>query len=165
MDCSPPGSSVHGIIQARILEWIAVPFSRGSSWPRDWIHVFCIAGRFLTIWATKKLHLKIHKQINKPNFFIFYIHICLCWTKKLSWIVPWFLSFELANFMLSLHKCSNNPSEKIFLSFLLGETIDCSRRSVSITVLCSNYFSDYWENIMFSLLYKSLHSPCLEYCI
>ena len=39
MDCSPPGSSVHGILQARILEWVAMPFSRGSSWPRDRTHV------------------------------------------------------------------------------------------------------------------------------
>ena len=36
MDCSPPGSSVHGILQARILEWVAMPSSRGSSWPRNW---------------------------------------------------------------------------------------------------------------------------------
>ena len=43
MDQSPPGSSVHGILQARILEWVAMPFSRGSSQPRDWILVFCIA--------------------------------------------------------------------------------------------------------------------------
>ena len=39
MDCSPPGSSIHRILQARILEWVASPFSRGSSWPRDWIQV------------------------------------------------------------------------------------------------------------------------------
>ena len=39
MDCSPPGSSVHGIFQARILEWVATSFSRGSSWPRDETHV------------------------------------------------------------------------------------------------------------------------------
>ena len=52
MDCSPPGSSVHGILQARILEWPAIPFSRGSSWPRDQIQVSSIVGRFLTIWAT-----------------------------------------------------------------------------------------------------------------
>ena len=45
MDCSLPGSSVHGILQARILEWVAIPFSRGSSWPRDWTRVSCIAGR------------------------------------------------------------------------------------------------------------------------
>ena len=45
-DCSPPGSSVHGILQARIREWVAIPFSRESSQPRDWTWVFCIAGRF-----------------------------------------------------------------------------------------------------------------------
>ena len=54
MDCSPPGSSVHGILQARIMEWGAMPSSRGSSWPRDWTHVSYIIGRFFTIWATKK---------------------------------------------------------------------------------------------------------------
>ena len=48
MDCSPPGSSVHGISQSRILEWVAISFSRGSSWPRDWIWVSCIARGFFT---------------------------------------------------------------------------------------------------------------------
>ena len=51
MDCSPPGSSVHGILQSRILEWVATPSSRGSSWSRDWTHVFCgsfTGGRFFT---------------------------------------------------------------------------------------------------------------------
>ena len=47
MDCSPPGSSVHRILQARILEWVAIPFSRGSSPPRDQTWVSRIAGRFL----------------------------------------------------------------------------------------------------------------------
>ena len=55
MDCSPAGSSVHGILQTRILEWVAIPFSRGSSWPRDRIPVSCIAGRFCTILAIMKL--------------------------------------------------------------------------------------------------------------
>ena len=54
MDCSPPGSSVHGILQARILEWVAIPFSRGSSWPRDQTQVCCIAGGFFTVWATRE---------------------------------------------------------------------------------------------------------------
>ena len=49
LDCSLPGSSVYGISQARILEWVAIPFSRGSSQPRDGIWVSCIAGRFFTI--------------------------------------------------------------------------------------------------------------------
>ena len=57
MDCSPlSGSSVHGILQARILELVAFPFSRGSSWPRDWTLVSCIAGRFFTTWATREAH-------------------------------------------------------------------------------------------------------------
>ena len=49
MDCSLPDSSVHGILQARILEWVAVPFSRGSSQPRDQTQVSHIAGGFFTI--------------------------------------------------------------------------------------------------------------------
>ena len=49
MDCSPPGSSVHGILQARRLVWVAVSFSRGSSWPRDWTHVSpALDGGFFT---------------------------------------------------------------------------------------------------------------------
>ena len=54
MDCSLPGSSVHGILLARILEWVAVLFSRGSFWPRDWICGSCIAGKFFTVWATRE---------------------------------------------------------------------------------------------------------------
>ena len=49
MDCNPPGSSVHGILQARIGEWVAIAFSRGSSPPRDQTWVSCILGRFFTI--------------------------------------------------------------------------------------------------------------------
>ena len=49
MDCNPPGFSVHGNLQARILEWVAIPFSRGSSQTRDRTQVSGIAGRFFTI--------------------------------------------------------------------------------------------------------------------
>ena len=49
VDCSPPGSSVHGILQARILEWVTIPFSRGSSRLRNQTQVSCIAGGFFTI--------------------------------------------------------------------------------------------------------------------
>ena len=54
MDCSLPGYSVHGIFQARILEWVAIPFSRESSKPRDQTQVSCMAGRFFTIWVTRE---------------------------------------------------------------------------------------------------------------
>ena len=49
---SPSGSSVHEILQAGKLQWVAIPFSRGSSQPRDWTQVSCIASRFSTAWAT-----------------------------------------------------------------------------------------------------------------
>ena len=54
MDCSTPGSSIHGISQARVLEWLAISFPRGSSWARDRTGVSLIAGRRFTVWATRE---------------------------------------------------------------------------------------------------------------
>ena len=54
MDYSPPGCSVHGILQAGTLEGVAIPFCRGSSRPRDWAPVSCTARGFFTVWATRK---------------------------------------------------------------------------------------------------------------
>ena len=54
VNCSPAGFSVCEIFQARILEWGAIPFSRGPSRPRDWTRGSCIAGRFFTVWATRE---------------------------------------------------------------------------------------------------------------
>ena len=63
MHCSPPGFSVHDILQARILEWVAISFSRGSSQPRDWTQVSCIGGGFFTMWATREApHVIIHSS-------------------------------------------------------------------------------------------------------
>ena len=56
MDCSLPGSSGHGILQARILKWVAVPFSRGSSQPRDWTQVSHISSVFFTACATREAY-------------------------------------------------------------------------------------------------------------
>ena len=62
MDCSPPDSSVYGILQAGILKWITIPFSKGSSLPRDQTQASCTAGRFFTIWATREYYG--HDQIS-----------------------------------------------------------------------------------------------------
>ena len=51
MNCDPPGSSIHGISQARLLEWVAISCSKGSSWPRDWTHISCIGRWILYHWA------------------------------------------------------------------------------------------------------------------
>ena len=58
VDYSLPGSSVHEILQARILEWVAISFSRGSSQPRDWTQVSCIGGRHFNLWATREVKTK-----------------------------------------------------------------------------------------------------------
>ena len=75
MDCSPPGSSVHGILQARILEWVAIPFSRGISQPRDQIRVSRTAGRFFANRATREalLHLYINVQLHIIIYNITYL--------------------------------------------------------------------------------------------
>ena len=66
-DCNLPGSSVHGILQARILEWVAFPSSRGSSAPSDWTQVSHIAGRFFTIWSTREVYMGIVYFGNFPK--------------------------------------------------------------------------------------------------
>ena len=55
--CDPMDYRIHGILQARTLEWVPFPFSRGSSQPRDWTQVSHIAGRFCTSWATREAQL------------------------------------------------------------------------------------------------------------
>ena len=67
MDCSLSGSSILGIFQARVLEWIATFFSRGSSQPRNWTQVSLIAGRSFTTWATREATGDIHKQVLKEG--------------------------------------------------------------------------------------------------
>ena len=73
MDCSLPGSSARGILQARILEWVAIPFSRGSSQPWDQTQVFCIAGRFFTREAQYPTWYGLNKTNTKINIIV---HIC-----------------------------------------------------------------------------------------
>ena len=63
-DCSLPGSSVHGIFQARILEWVAVSFSRGSTQPKDWTRVSRIGGRRFNLWATREAQRGRYTQLN-----------------------------------------------------------------------------------------------------
>ena len=82
MNCSLPGSSVHGILQARILEWVAI-FSSGRSFqPRDWTQVSCIAGRLFTIWATREAPLRPHPCLSLEEKMATHSSI-------LAWRIPW----------------------------------------------------------------------------
>ena len=86
MDCSPPGSSVHRVFQAWILERVAIPFSRGSSWPRDWTQLSCIAGRFFNIWAAwaRKPNPKMDALGSRKSWpHPYHIHCPLFLTEKL----------------------------------------------------------------------------------
>ena len=71
MDCNPPGSSVHGIFQARVLEWIAISFSRGSFCPRDQTHISCVAGRFFTAEPLRKPTVDYYSAIKKNEIMPF----------------------------------------------------------------------------------------------
>ena len=64
VDCSPPGSFIHGVLQARTQEWVAIPFSRGSSQPRDRTQVSCAAGRVFTVSATREAQINYTSIIN-----------------------------------------------------------------------------------------------------
>ena len=70
MDCSPPGTSVHGISQASILGWVAISFSKGSSWPGDWTWISCIAGRFFTKWVTREAAKGLQLNLNGAQWLL-----------------------------------------------------------------------------------------------
>ena len=69
MDCSPRGSSVHGIFQARVLEWVVISFCTGSSRHRNRTRVSCIAGGFFTNWATMFPAISVNKDVTIINDF------------------------------------------------------------------------------------------------
>ena len=74
MDYRPPSFSVHEILQARILKWVSIPFSRRYSRPKDWTWVSWTAGRFFTIWVTREDHdfawFTSKRKMNVPHFII-----------------------------------------------------------------------------------------------
>ena len=93
MDYSLPGSSVHGTLQTRILEWVAILFSRGSSWPRDQTLVSCIADRFFTIWATREAPRRVYMLYEHLFLVCLRVTSSFLWLSQKSW--PLSLVFSL----------------------------------------------------------------------
>ena len=87
VDCSEPDSSVHGISQARIVEWVAISFSMGSSWLRNQTCISCIGRHILYHWATWKAQISCYKFINWTEFWNKY-YIFLVFLEKLIYF-PW----------------------------------------------------------------------------
>ena len=116
MDCILPSSSVHGILQARILEWVAISFSKGSYWPRDQTPVSCIVGRFFTSWATREVGCPFLlqgiflTQGSNPGL-LFYrqilYHLNLQGSPRATWLLPLshpliYLSLKFISFRIVL---------------------------------------------------------------
>ena len=127
IDGSLSGSSVHGILQARTLEWVAIPFSRGSSRPRDQTWVSCIVGRCFTVWATREVHhwrrdlgKKKKKEKKNPQNFWFEL---ISFIKHISHIDissqgGWGGGCFAPYFEITV---------EVFTSELLGDQVTCSR--------------------------------------
>ena len=93
MDYSLPGFSIHGISQSRILEWVAISFSRRSSWPRDWTWVSRIVGRRFTVWATREVHVQkrrllFHKETHVNIFHFIWLEVFSICTRVWIWPSP-----------------------------------------------------------------------------
>ena len=136
MECSPSGS-VHGIFQARILEWVAIPFSRGSPWPRDWNEVYCIAGRFFTVWAIREAQTTTCVCVR--------VCVCMCVSHSVvsNSVTPWTvacqvpLSKEFSRkeywsalpFSYPYSPIKRNKTESVVVRWMNLESIICSEVS------------------------------------
>ena len=176
MDYSSSGSSIHGFLQARILEWVAIPFSRESSWSRGQTSLSCIAGRFFTVWATREA-------------IYIYIYIYICSVQSLSRVqlfaTPWtaarqaslsstnsqslLKTMSIESVMLSNHPLSSPSPPSIFPSIRVfsSESVLCIRWlknwSFSFSISPSNEYSglisfwiDWFELLVVQRMLKSL---------
>lgn len=82
MNCNLPGSSAHGIFQARMLEWVAISLSRGSSEPRDWTQVSCTTGRFFSDWSYQGCI-----QLNVYSTFSLSVYPLYAWASSNFWLL------------------------------------------------------------------------------
>ena len=146
MDWSPPGSSVHGIFLARILEWVAISSSRGSSWLGDWTHVSCISGGFVYCWATGEAHGGFHTCLLE-SILLALQSLALCWiigkysasplekemathSSTLAWKIPW---TEEPGRLQSMESLRVGTTERLHFHFSLscigegnGNPLQCS---------------------------------------
>ena len=144
MDYSQPGSSVHGILQAKMLEWVAIPFLRGSSQPRDQTLVSLTAGRFFTIWITREVHILWYLSLSSVQSLS---HIRLFET---AWIAARQASLSITNSRSSLRLMSIEsvmPSSHLILCrpLLLLPPIPRSIRVFSSESTLRMRWPKYWS--------------------
>ena len=118
--CNPMDYAVYGLLQARILEWVAFPFSRGSSQPRDQTQVCCIAGEFFTNWAAREAHPpKCYSCVQSPSKISTWIasKLNMFKTKLLTFLHSlYWVFFYPSNFILSVTQVKTLQSSLVLLS-------------------------------------------------
>ena len=123
VDCSLPSSSVHGIFQATVLEWVAISFSRGSSWPRVRTWVSCIVGRCFTVWATGEVptpstyHLFIAAKCLHSNQDILFNLSVLSPDLKNIFPCVWTLSQTRTDINFQLHRKARSSLKYCFSQY------------------------------------------------
>ena len=148
---------VHEIFQARILEWVAIAFSRGSSQPRDGTRVSCTAGRFFTDWSTREALLKYELQIFLPVCYLSFdfvynsfLKICYLFESLLSILFVYILLSYFKEYWDREHSCwpcrlvpvLSKETSVLFQHHRLSE---CLREGLAwVTVLSSQYFPWVW---------------------
>ena len=129
VDYSVPASSIHGIFQARILEWVAISFSRGSSWPRDQTQVCRITGRLFIIWDTREV----------PKLYLFNVYNLMSLKTTLPFMtITKIYSRNVNCFSVAIWEQSEFPSE---LLLLLGSLLWLEL----LTIHCSFFWNDFWH--------------------
>ena len=165
MDCSLPGSSIHGIFQARVLEWVAISFSRGSSRPRDRSRVSLVAGQWFTallseppgkvacelsaiVWHFEHcLALPFFRVGMKTNLFQSYGH---CWVFQICWHME--CSTFTASSLRILNSSAGIPSHLLALFVVMlpkAHLTSCFRMSGSRWVITSSWLTGSWRSFFF----------------
>ena len=151
MDCSLPGFSIHGILQARVLEWVAISFSKGSSQPRDRTQVSHTAGRCCTIWATREAlfqHEIFDIKFYSPQFFIPSVHDAFCfWFQNATHFCLLFCILASTTFALVPDPSSHQSSYKNLCLF------PCLLPISVWATFCVEYF--HHNSIAYYFKYKS----------
>ena len=137
----------HGILQARILEWVAIPSSRASSWPSDWTQVSLIVGRFFTVWATRVLSKRLQILLSK-NIFLNEILLLLESAplfKSLPETGNCCLEFQLNN-APGLLSCFTTPvvAQSLSCVWLFWDPMDCSMPGFPVHYQLPEAYSNSW---------------------
>ena len=140
MDCSLPGSCVHGILQVRILEWVTMPSSKGSSQLRNWTRVSHIAGRFFNIWATREAQeywsgWPVPSPGALPNPGIGTGVSCIAGGFFTSWATSWYNCLVM--------QCREEPNNAHSTNSIYSVLLSLGRHTVYHRL--SIFFSQFWR--------------------